>query len=154
MLNPSELYPLKLLILHFMNFTTKKNPKTHIQSSLDPRPRDGRARSRQPAGLHPSFPSSASCSPLCPHTCPASPVHAQASSLDCSSWRKRGKEHFKKPLPCLGLTRSPWPRDFWNMTPFVAKGRMLENAWDKFWSQWFCRKKSHPVPQKAVLPIK
>ena len=43
---------------------------------------------------------------------------------DCSSWRKRGKEHFKKPLPCLGLTRSPWPQDFWNMTPFVAKGRM------------------------------
>lgn len=140
--------PFKIINFRFHEFYHKKT-KTHIQSSLDPRPRDGKAD-----GHHPSFPSSAACSPLCPHTCPASPVHAQASSLDCSSWRKRGKEHFKKPLLCLGLTRSPWPRDFWNMTSFVAKGRMLENVWDKFQSQWFCKKKSHPVPQKAVLPIK
>lgn len=40
------------------------------------------------------------------------------------------------------------------MTPFVAKGGMLENAWGQIMGQQLCREESCPVPQKAALPVK
>lgn len=153
-LNVSELNPLKLLILHFMNFTTKKKQKLTHRAHWIPGPE---------MGGH----AAASLLATTPHSPAQLPAHpsAHTHALQVQSMPRppprtaaaggRGERNtLKKTLPCLGLTRSPWPRDFWNMTPFVAKGGMPENAWDKFWSQWFCRKKSHPVPQKAVLPIK
>ena len=118
--------PFKIINFTFHEFYHKKT-KTHIQSSLDPRPWDGRACSRQPAGHQPSFPSSASCSPLCPHTCPASPVHAQASSLDCSSWRKRGKEHFKKK-----------PFSVWAW--LGARGHGIFGTWRHLWQREECQR--------------
>lgn len=56
---------------------------------------------------------------------------------------EEGKEHFKKKtLPCLGLTRSPWPGFLEH--GLTVYGGMPENAWDKFWSQRFAEK-LHPV---------